>query len=129
VSHPSITVKVGVNEDMAAIKLEGFGVQLVGRMFAAILMEAGNEKKIRTACFACRAHCWRNSGTWVQGDQIGRISAYWVTIFFGQLLLRLQKEAKYLGFFFQRKKICIILTKKWVWMHFRRVFHKLDCLP
>jgi hypothetical protein len=41
---------------------------------------------------------------WRQGDQIGRIFAYWAIVFFWQFFWKLQKEPKFLGNFFSTEK-------------------------
>jgi hypothetical protein len=59
-------------------------------------------------------HCQGKLGPLVgaqQGDQIGRIFAHWVTVFFGHFF-KLQKKPKYLVCLFPRKKLCIKLDKK-----------------
>jgi hypothetical protein len=38
--------------------------------------------------------------SWQQGDQIGRIFDYWVTVYFGQFFRKLQKQTIFLGNFF-----------------------------
>jgi hypothetical protein len=51
------------------------------------------------------------SGYHNQGDQIGRIFAYWSIVYFGQRLKHYRSSAKFLATFFPR--YVLILTKKW----------------
>jgi hypothetical protein len=46
-----------------------------------------------------------------QGDQIGRIFADWAIINLGRFFAP-----------FSAKKACINIEKRWVWLHFGRIF-------
>jgi hypothetical protein len=60
-----------------------------------------------------------------QGDQIGRIFAYWAIVYFGHLLKI--TEVGSVGNFFQQKKNqkIIYFDKKRLGLHFGDFFHKL----
>jgi hypothetical protein len=55
---------------------------------------------------------WQAVDAYRQGDQIGRIFAYWVIVFFRQLL-KITEVVKIFGFIsFQGKSYVLIMTKK-----------------
>jgi hypothetical protein len=64
-----------------------------------------------------------------QGDQIGRIFAQWVIVFFGQFYKNYRSSPKFhigrLFFTYTYRYYVVILTKKMVWQHFGRFFYKL----
>jgi hypothetical protein len=58
-----------------------------------------------------------------------RIFAHWAIVYFWQLLI-ITKEACGFGHFFPREKLlCISLHKKWVGLHFGRVFSQTHLGP
>jgi hypothetical protein len=59
-----------------------------------------------------------------QGDQIGRIFAYWVVVYFAYFLTGLQQR-KLLTTLSQCTSYVFSLTKKWVGLHFGPLVHKL----
>jgi hypothetical protein len=68
--------------------------------------------------------------TWIQGDQIGRIFAYWF-FHFRQFFFENYRSSPNLkaSFIQSKKNYLLILTKKWVKLHFGRFFHKLIWSP
>jgi hypothetical protein len=60
----------------------------------------------------------------MQGDQIGRIFAYWVVVLFEQFFLKITGVAQ----IFHGTNYALISAKK-VQPHFRRIFHKLIWSP
>jgi hypothetical protein len=53
-----------------------------------------------------------------QGDQIGRIFAQWVVVFFGQLLKIYKNSPQFWSTFYQSKDDLFIFTEKMVWAIF-----------
>jgi hypothetical protein len=49
---------------------------------------------------------------WLQGDPIGPIFAYWANVYFGQIFWKFLKQSKFLGRFFNRKKLRTNCDKK-----------------
>jgi hypothetical protein len=64
-----------------------------------------------------------------QGDQIGRIFSYWMIIFFVRFLKISEVAQIYGTTFSQSIRSLFILTKKWIGLHFGRLFHKLIWSP
>jgi hypothetical protein len=56
-------------------------------------------------------------------DQIGRIFAIWVNVYFGQFFENYRSGSKFLVTFFHDVSYVLIMTKKWVGQHFLRLFH------
>jgi hypothetical protein len=56
-----------------------------------------------------------------QGDQIGRISAYRATVFFGQFF-KYRSSANFLATFFRKTNYVMSLTKKRVGLHLKLFF-------
>jgi hypothetical protein len=50
--------------------------------------------------------------TYNQGDQIGRIFAYWAIVYFGQFYENYKRIPNFLGNFFPPQKLCINFDKK-----------------
>jgi hypothetical protein len=73
---------------------------------------------------------WISTSTQMrQGDQIGRIFARWVIVYFGQFFFKLQKKPNCLILELARKKLCINFDKKWVGLHFGQYLPKLIRSP
>jgi hypothetical protein len=60
----------------------------------------------------------------LQGDQIGRMVAYWTIVYFSQLLLNYSSSPNVRAIFFNGKSSVLLLTKKWIELQFGRFFHK-----
>jgi hypothetical protein len=63
--------------------------------------------------------------TWEQGDQIGRIFTYWSVVFFRQFIENYRSNSNSKAAFFLNTSCVLIFYKKWVWLRFGRLFHKL----
>jgi hypothetical protein len=58
-----------------------------------------------------------------QGDQIGRIFAFWAVVILGSFL-KITEVAQIFGYFlYDTYKLCIRFDKKWVGLHFGRFFY------
>jgi hypothetical protein len=52
-------------------------------------------------------------------------SLLWAIVCFGPHFEKFKSSSKFLGNFFHDNSYVLILTKKWVWLHFGRFFHTL----
>jgi hypothetical protein len=68
-------------------------------------------------------------GSWWQGDQIGRILAKLVIVYFGQLIENYRYSQHFWATFFQGYGFAIISTKNGMRRHFGQLFHKLIRSP
>jgi hypothetical protein len=64
-----------------------------------------------------------------QGDQIGRIFAYWAMVNFGHFFENYRSSINILGTLFHGKNCVLILTNIRVGLHFGRFFHRLILSP
>jgi hypothetical protein len=56
-----------------------------------------------------------------QGDQIGRIFAYWAIVYFEQFIKLHRRSPDIWTAYFHEKSYVLILPKKWVGLHFQRL--------
>jgi hypothetical protein len=65
----------------------------------------------------------------IQGDQIGRICAYWVTVFFGQFQGNYRNSQCFLTKFFRGKSYVLIFTRNWLGYISGEFFKNSSCHP
>jgi hypothetical protein len=64
-----------------------------------------------------------------QGDQIVKIFAKWLIVYFGMFFGKLTKVANHVLVIFPLSRLRINTVQKWVGLHFGRFFHELIRSP